>query len=175
MIGSPWKARNLRASAFLRMTLLMLLLLFGLSSLRSGANGAVAHSPHTFLISGRETLSIHSPRETPRTAASPLPQSRGPMYSAEIHGVITSVTIAYLRRVLQLAEAANANVLIIQMSPSGVVLRDVRPFAGEIANADIPVVVYVTPQGTQAGAAGERRSEERRVGKECRSRWSPYH
>src|ERR1041385_1135440 len=25
------------------------------------------------------------------------------------------------------------------------------------------------------GAAGETRSEERRVGKECRSRWSPYH
>ena len=24
-------------------------------------------------------------------------------------------------------------------------------------------------------AAGEERSEERRVGKECRSRWSPYH
>ena len=23
--------------------------------------------------------------------------------------------------------------------------------------------------------AGKRRSEERRVGKECRSRWSPYH
>ena len=28
----------------------------------------------------------------------------------------------------------------------------------------------------QANAAGEQsRSEERRVGKECRSRWSPYH
>src|SRR5258708_22489774 len=26
-----------------------------------------------------------------------------------------------------------------------------------------------------AGAAGLVRSEERRVGKECRSRWSPYH
>src|SRR2546427_1102599 len=25
------------------------------------------------------------------------------------------------------------------------------------------------------GIAGLRRSEERRVGKECRSRWSPYH
>ena len=25
------------------------------------------------------------------------------------------------------------------------------------------------------GAGGIRRSEERRVGKECRSRWSPYH
>src|SRR5256885_6583211 len=27
----------------------------------------------------------------------------------------------------------------------------------------------------QADAAGLARSEERRVGKECRSRWSPYH
>src|SRR5260370_20041386 len=27
----------------------------------------------------------------------------------------------------------------------------------------------------EAANAGERRSEERRVGKECRSRWSPYH
>src|SRR5256885_17118054 len=27
----------------------------------------------------------------------------------------------------------------------------------------------------QADAARPRRSEERRVGKECRSRWSPYH
>src|SRR5258706_10742142 len=25
------------------------------------------------------------------------------------------------------------------------------------------------------GGAGDHRSEERRVGKECRSRWSPYH
>ena len=27
----------------------------------------------------------------------------------------------------------------------------------------------------QAEAEGKTRSEERRVGKECRSRWSPYH
>src|SRR2546425_13046764 len=29
--------------------------------------------------------------------------------------------------------------------------------------------------GASAGAAAVARSEERRVGKECRSRWSPYH
>src|SRR2546426_11179836 len=29
--------------------------------------------------------------------------------------------------------------------------------------------------GTLAGGAAAQRSEERRVGKECRSRWSPYH
>ena len=28
---------------------------------------------------------------------------------------------------------------------------------------------------TEAAAAAHFRSEERRVGKECRSRWSPYH
>ena len=27
----------------------------------------------------------------------------------------------------------------------------------------------------QTGVGGASRSEERRVGKECRSRWSPYH
>ena len=28
---------------------------------------------------------------------------------------------------------------------------------------------------SEPAAAPRRRSEERRVGKECRSRWSPYH
>ena len=27
----------------------------------------------------------------------------------------------------------------------------------------------------ETGVAADQRSEERRVGKECRSRWSPYH
>src|SRR5260221_2182328 len=30
-------------------------------------------------------------------------------------------------------------------------------------------------RGEQAAAIARARSEERRVGKECRSRWSPYH
>src|SRR2546426_9378670 len=31
------------------------------------------------------------------------------------------------------------------------------------------------PEGLQVNAWAQDRSEERRVGKECRSRWSPYH
>src|SRR5256885_11369730 len=32
-----------------------------------------------------------------------------------------------------------------------------------------------SPPHRAPAPAGSRRSEERRVGKECRSRWSPYH
>ena len=34
---------------------------------------------------------------------------------------------------------------------------------------------WASPVGTTVERAVIRRSEERRVGKECRSRWSPYH
>ena len=39
------------------------------------------------------------------------------------------------------------------------------------------VIIGAGPAGMTAAlyAARSNRSEERRVGKECRSRWSPYH
>ena len=40
---------------------------------------------------------------------------------------------------------------------------------GEIVNGSIAAVISSSPD------AYALRSEERRVGKECRSRWSPYH
>ena len=39
----------------------------------------------------------------------------------------------------------------------------------------IGIAVPVDHQNTAAGSLTLHRSEERRVGKECRSRWSPYH
>src|ERR1017187_4638680 len=40
----------------------------------------------------------------------------------------------------------------------------------------LPGVPFAEPPGTPGRVpSGEMRSEERRVGKECRSRWSPYH
>ena len=49
------------------------------------------------------------------------------------------------------------------------------------AVADTPAVTYAYDQATRgvgllsSVANATARSEERRVGKECRSRWSPYH
>ena len=42
--------------------------------------------------------------------------------------------------------------------------------------ADVPVTLLVIDDGsTDKTTEVAQRSEERRVGKECRSRWSPYH
>ena len=43
---------------------------------------------------------------------------------------------------------------------------------GFVRDGGCVVVNYLK---NEAGANAVRRSEERRVGKECRSRWSPYH
>src|SRR3712207_1475699 len=44
------------------------------------------------------------------------------------------------------------------------------------ASADVPAIQLVAGPMSTSRHRGERlRSEERRVGKECRSRWSPYH
>ena len=44
----------------------------------------------------------------------------------------------------------------------------------EKKHIDELIATYLT-EGLDKNALAELRSEERRVGKECRSRWSPYH
>ena len=44
---------------------------------------------------------------------------------------------------------------------------------GQVAKADYETVLV--PAVEAALKRHDKRSEERRVGKECRSRWSPYH
>ena len=69
-----------------------------------GTGGA----PHGLPVGYSESLSRQSQTGS-LTLSSTAQQPHGPIYGAEIHGVVTSVTIEYLRRALQLAEAANAN------------------------------------------------------------------
>jgi len=65
------------------------------------------------------------------------------------------------------------------MNPTGKVLGITRrQFVTSSALAVAGAGLAPTIAGTEAlahGALGPQRSEERRVGKECRSRWSPYH
>ena len=47
--------------------------------------------------------------------------------------------------------------------------------SGVLVTADLPRHVISYTQLSGASQVHAERSEERRVGKECRSRWSPYH
>ena len=48
-------------------------------------------------------------------------------------------------------------------------LEHLTKAAAWLSSLDLPVRLIAIPEGAL------QRSEERRVGKECRSRWSPYH
>src|SRR5258706_15550971 len=66
--------------------------------------------------------------------------------------------------------ASDPNPILVK--PAGVDSRPTPPFAMVTAYASPPALTGISPGPTVVGVA---RSEERRVGKECRSRWSPYH
>ena len=46
---------------------------------------------------------------------------------------------------------------------------------GEREELSTKIEIKMTGDWEDGNFCGEYRSEERRVGKECRSRWSPYH
>lgn len=88
------------------------------------------------------------------TTAPAQAQERGSIYKIHIQGVVTTVTTGYMERALRVAEASNATALIIELSSEGAVLRHIRPMAVKLAEATVPVIVYVAPEGTESGAAG---------------------
>ena len=59
-------------------------------------------------------------------------------------------------------------IYILKHKDLDVAMVKINPFSGRI---EYVLEVYM-PEELPVGCA---RSEERRVGKECRSRWSPYH
>ena len=62
------------------------------------------------------------------------------------------------------------NVLI----ENGKIICKRKIFSKEIFPTELEKII-VTNSGTILQFKNHSRSEERRVGKECRSRWSPYH
>ena len=80
---------------------------------------------------------------------------------AEIWQNRTKTTLREVRRVVKNHTFKALSALVVN--------RD-----GGDSGLNIGVIAVVDGQGT-VHDGGVHRSEERRVGKECRSRWSPYH
>src|SRR2546430_10322294 len=63
---------------------------------------------------------------------------------------------------------------LAQLAFSGTALHDLlEPTSSYVSIVELGMYEMTAKMHEQVGA--KHRSEERRVGKECRSRWSPYH
>src|SRR5258708_34115680 len=69
-----------------------------------------------------------------------------------------------------LAQDANAEAMVGNLKEAKVFAQDALKLDGTADTQNAVATVFA-----RAGDTASVRSEERRVGKECRSRWSPYH
>ena len=69
-------------------------------------------------------------------------------------GIINPVLADYIERGINQAEEDNAVACIIQLDTPGGLLSSTEEIVISIMNADVPVVVYVSPKGAWAASAG---------------------
>jgi len=72
----------------------------------------------------------------------------------KVKGTINPVLADYIERGIERAEDENVTACIIQLDTPGGLDTAMRDIIQDIVNADIPVVVYVSPSGARAASAG---------------------
>ena len=71
-----------------------------------------------------------------------------------VEGTIVPVVADYIERGIEKAEDENALACIIELDTPGGLLSSTEKIVQTIMNADVPVIVYVTPRGAWAASAG---------------------
>lgn len=76
------------------------------------------------------------------------------IYAIKIDGSINPATASFIQRSIKKAQQEKARCLIIQINTPGGLLQSTRVIVGDILDAPLPVIVYVSPAGAHAGSAG---------------------
>jgi len=84
----------------------------------------------------------------------PAKPAGGPVVVLEINGMIGGAVKNYVVRGVSYAEEQQAPCLIIAIDTPGGLMDSMKDIATAIINADLPVVVYVYPNGATATSAG---------------------
>jgi len=71
-----------------------------------------------------------------------------------VEGTIVPAVYNYINRGISQAEERGADACIIELDTPGGLLGSTDKIVGRIMNADVPVVVYVSPKGAWAASAG---------------------
>lgn len=74
--------------------------------------------------------------------------------SMKIDGSINPASAAFIKKGIDKAVNENAECLLIRLNTPGGLLKSTRVIVSDILQAEVPVVVYVSPGGAHAGSAG---------------------
>lgn len=77
-----------------------------------------------------------------------------PIHFITINGSINPTTYDYLKHEIRFAEEERAQAVVIELNTPGGLLQATRDIVTEFLNATVPIVVYVSPQGSRAASAG---------------------
>jgi membrane-bound serine protease (ClpP class) len=76
------------------------------------------------------------------------------VYTITVDATINPAIAGFMKRAIEKAGAEKASCLVIELNTPGGLLESTREITGDILNAEIPVLVYVSPSGAHAGSAG---------------------
>ncbi|HEX6181561.1 MAG TPA: nodulation protein NfeD, partial [Chitinophagaceae bacterium] len=71
-----------------------------------------------------------------------------------IDGSINPASASFIERSIKKAQNEKAQCLVIKLNTPGGLLKSTRVIVGQILDAPLPVVVYISPGGAHAGSAG---------------------
>ena len=71
-----------------------------------------------------------------------------------LDGTINPASATYIEKAIQKAANENASCVVLRLNTPGGLLKSTRNIVGAIFSSPVPVVVYVWPEGAQAGSAG---------------------
>ena len=81
-------------------------------------------------------------------------KTRAPVAVIELNGVIDSIASRHVVRAIDSAERNGRDLVVIQMDTPGGLDTAMREIIRRILNSEIPVVVFVGPEGARAASAG---------------------
>jgi membrane-bound serine protease (ClpP class) len=102
----------------------------------------------SLLLVGSLLLAGPQARTAERQATMPL------VYTIEVDGIIHPVATAYIRRAIEQADAASANLLVMFLRTPGGLVDSTRDINTAIIQARTPIAVFVAPSGSRAASAG---------------------
>ena len=71
-----------------------------------------------------------------------------------LDGTINPASAGFIEKAIRKAEKEEASCVLLRLNTPGGLLKSTRNIVGSIFSSSVPVVVYVWPEGAQAGSAG---------------------